>query len=144
MLKSFDSLDSLVNSGDNVLMDVLKYSFVLRYLTNNQVIVYGSLMNAKYPLNFHLSSQAFSNGLKPGNEKYNQQEVPRVDNFQGIFGTQISSKAITFRESRIRRLSLNGYTNNIFINDPIFSMILIILLPLMIVLAIILILRRRS
>lgn len=144
MLKSFDSLDSLVNSGDNVLMDLLKYSFVLRYLSNNQIIVYGSLMSAKYPLNFHLSSQAFSNGLKPGNEKYSQQEVPRVDNFQGIFGTRISSEAITFRESGIRRLSLNGFTNNIFINDPTFSMILLILLPLILILTIILIVRRRS
>ena len=35
MIQSFDDLANMMSSEDNALMNILKYSFFLRYLSNN-------------------------------------------------------------------------------------------------------------
>ena len=107
-------------------MNLMKYSFVLRYLSNNQIIVYGSLMNIQSPINFHFSTQAFSGSLKPEAEKFNSNNPTIKTTYLGLFGTVISSDKINPNTSKIIKLSLNGFTHNLLINDPIFCMMFLL------------------
>ena len=55
MAQTFDNIEKSLNSEDNFLINALKYTFIIRYLSNNQVILYSSLLNADIPLNLHLT-----------------------------------------------------------------------------------------
>ena len=68
--ESLANIESSINNEDDLLFSLLKYSFVVRYLSNNQAIIYSSLLESYLPLNLHLSSQALSSGMKPATEKY--------------------------------------------------------------------------
>ena len=70
LTRSFDDIESYVKSDNNILMSILKYSFLIRYLSNNQILVFGSLMNLSLPINFHVATQALTSGLKPKTEQY--------------------------------------------------------------------------
>ncbi len=73
--QNFDDIDKYIQNSDNILMSLLKYSFLIRYLSNNQIIVYSSLMNINSPINFHIATQALSSGFKPESEKFRQLTV---------------------------------------------------------------------
>ena len=66
----FSDFESAINNDQDILVTLLKYSFFLRYLSNNQVLVYSGLLSVHLPHNLHLSTQALSAGMKPLSEKY--------------------------------------------------------------------------
>jgi hypothetical protein len=35
MAQSFDNVEKMVNNDDNLLFNILKYTFVMRYISNN-------------------------------------------------------------------------------------------------------------
>ena len=116
----------------------------MRYLSNNQIIMYGSLLEAKLPIIFHISTQAFSSGLKPETEKYNQNQPLKKSVYYGPFGSAIGSHQISDQESRILKFSINGYTNNLLLNDPVLSMLILVLTPIILILAILLLYKKRK
>ena len=135
--RSLESIDSLLNSEDTALVDILKYTFILRYLSNNQIMVLSSLLECYSPINLHLATQALSSGLKPRSEKFQQSSGDEPWRYRTLFSGYLEAAEITSKTSaQSRKLSLSGYTNNLLINDPLFSQMfllysacLILLLP---------------
>ena len=59
----------------------------MRYLSNNQILVYGGMMNLKTPRNFHVSTQAITSGLKPGSEPYLSTDISSNQYYElSLFG----------------------------------------------------------
>jgi len=135
MGESFNNIESSINNEDDVLFNVLKYSFVIRYLSNNQAIVYSSLFDSYLPLNLHLSSQALSSGMKPQSEKYQSNKPELKAEYETLFTQKLENSEIESSPPLIKKLYLSGYTNNILVNDPFFSqMFLVYCLILLIIL----------
>ena len=51
----FSDIEHYLNSGDNLFVDLLRYTFILRYFSNNQIIAVMSLLDSRIPLNLHLT-----------------------------------------------------------------------------------------
>ena len=103
------------------MVNILKYSFVVRYLSNNQIIVYSGLLETKIPINLHLSTQALSSGMKPLSEGYLSNQPESRSEFSAPFQQSLSTSEFDGSPALIKKLYLNGYTNNILTNDPFFS-----------------------
>lgn len=113
-------------------MNILKYSFLLRFLSNNQVILLSSFLEAQIPINLHLSTQALVAGMKPSTEIFGQTQKPERSSYKLIFQSEVESTEISVREDLgLRKLVYSGYTQNIFVNDPFFSQTGFILATLM-------------
>ena len=138
MTKAMVKIENYIKQDDNILMNTLKYSFVLRYLSNNQVIVLSSLLNIKVPINFHIATQALSSGLKPETELYQLSSRPFKEEYPIFFGQTLKQDELTVRTSRIWKFNMSGYTNNLFVNDPFFVMLVILLVLLLIPVSVIL------
>ena len=130
--QSFNNLESSINSEDDVLMSLLKYSFVLRFVSNNQIIVYSSLLESSVPINLHLSTQALSSGMKPLSERFESNQPEYKSAYSTLFEQKLDASSINESPPLIKKLYLNGYTNNILINDPFFSQMFFIYLTLLI------------
>ena len=83
-------LEEQISSGDNLLVNVLKYSFILRYLSNNQVIALASFLEAQIPINLHILTQTLSSGLKPRTEKYSQRSLKEQEFYESLFGGEVN------------------------------------------------------
>lgn len=70
MAESLNNLEASINSDGSPVMKILKYSFVLRFVSNNQIMILSSFLEVHIPINFHISTQALSSGMKPGTELY--------------------------------------------------------------------------
>ena len=68
--ESFQALSNSLNSGNNTLMNLMRYTLIFRYLSNNQILILLSFLEVRVPLNMHFSTQALSSGMKPDTEKY--------------------------------------------------------------------------
>ena len=123
-----------MRSEENVLMEILKYSFLLRYVSNNQVIALGSFLEAEIPMNLHICTQALSAGLKPRSEKYFQERLEFREKYKLMFGQEINSSEIDQSSPNIQKLYLSGYTRNILINDPFFCQMLLLFIGVFLVL----------
>lgn len=119
-------------------MNILKYSFVLRQVSNNQIILYSSFLESKIPMNLHLSTQALSSGMKPSPEYFNQLSFREKDKYQIFYYFTIESTQIDSVQPQIRKLWLSGYTGNIFINDPFFIFLFLSIIFILIVVSVIL------
>ena len=133
--QSFDDVEASINNEDDLLINILKYSFVLRYLSNNQVIVFSSLLDANLPLNLHLSNQALSSGMKPQTEKYLSNSPEYKSSYESIFSSQIDRSALSTNPPKVRKIYLSGYTGNILVNDPFFSQMFMLFMGLILILA---------
>lgn len=121
----FSEISQLAQNQDNVLINLLKYTFIIRYFSNNQIIVVQSLLRTELPLNLHLSTQALSSGLKPFTESYQQNDLDldKVEAQETIFKIRIPERERRYSYSENRKLRLSGYSNNLFLNDPMFCQI---------------------
>lgn len=70
LTESLRNVEKQMGSESSLLMSILGYSFVFRYLSNNQPIILLGLLDLKKPMNLHISTQALSNGMKPVTEAY--------------------------------------------------------------------------
>ena len=120
MAQSMDNIEEAINRGGSPLMVILKYSFFLRFVSNNQIIVFSSLLEAKLPINLHISVQALSSGLKPKTEKFRQLKPELESEYKIIFGQKVGLEDLNPEQVRIRKIWLSGYTTNILVNDPFF------------------------
>ena len=87
--QSFQSLEESINQDNNMLMNTLKYCFVIRYLSNNQIIVYSGLLKSEISINLHISTQALSSGMKPLSEKFNQNSQEYLESYSVVFMQKI-------------------------------------------------------
>ena len=46
LLSSLDNVQKYINSEDSLVSNILKFSLALRYLSNNQIILYASFLSA--------------------------------------------------------------------------------------------------
>ena len=54
--RAFDDLESYINNDNNFLINILKYTFFMRYISNNQIILFSSMLNIQLPINLHVST----------------------------------------------------------------------------------------
>ena len=85
VLTSFDEIEQVIDSEDNLLMNILKYSFVLRFISDNQIMLVTSLMNFTLPMNLHLSTQAFLSEIKPQPERFGQSRREQKMRYRVLF-----------------------------------------------------------
>lgn len=95
MYKSLQRVEEVINSENNLWVNILKYSFLLRFFSNNQIIALASLMNVRIPINLHSSTQSLSSGLKPRSEKYRQNILESKDEYMVIFGLKVEKNQLS-------------------------------------------------
>ena len=124
--KTFNNIEEFINQENNLLLNIIKYSFVLRFFSNNQVIILASLLEARIPMNLHVSTQALSSGLKPLPEKYYAERAEEKERYEVMFGREVTPDEIEQTPPKLLKLYLSGYTRNILVNDPYFSQMFLV------------------
>ena len=144
VLQQLKSLENYLEGDENILANILKYSFALRYLSNNQILLYSTFLEISVPINQHLTAQVLCGGMKPLSESYQQKSVEPKSSYTGLLNRRIESSEIAAPKIGFRKLWLSGYTNNIIANDPFFSQLFLLHLLLLAFLLVLAVLKYRE
>ena len=99
----------------------------------------------RIPINLHISNQALSSGLKPLSEKYYQSQLEYRTHVPSIFRLRPSvSEVGSPNPDGQRKLYLSGFTGNLLLNDPSFSMMFLIYTGTLTLLGVVYLLKRSS